>query len=397
MPPAPPMEAMPVQPQQREVLPPPPVALSNTPAEVSGIPQFAAGVPTPSPAVDVYAATAERLVDNNPNYSRATALTKELDDRVHQSDAPGRLTMNKLEREAVALLNQYSNLDNQEPGSPYGADGGLMTRMLTLGSRKRYANQEAQRKSLAGHSDALRLANQLIESGDKRLLETIAKYQALGGDWKDLFKTVGTMEDKSIDNARQAESLKLREELGDKNYDLRMENLRLKQDMQPHQIARIDAGTRSATANAVGREATNQYAGQNAAALLNLRNKQAAAIDPNTAAKMAQATGYAPTPEMAQQSHVVAPPVAPGATAPLETPAFKLKREQAEATLEGKKAATEKTRVETAAKSVDLIRKATRAAKAGVGADYWEKRSDLWDALPREEKMKLLQKYASEK
>lgn len=374
-------------------LPPPPVAVSAIPTEEAG------GIPITVPArLDpaAYALQADELMSKQKHYSRASELTGELDKRIHETGEPGdgKLTLNKVEREAAGLLAQYQNLNDQDPGSPWGADGGLMTRMLTLGSRKRYANQQAQRQSLAGNADALRLANQIIESGDKRLLETIGKYQALGGDWKDLFKTVAGLDDKSIDNARQAENLAVREHnLSERLKLAQMLNARQEQ-MQPFSIAQKQAGTELSQTNAQLGQAKLPYAGQQAAATLNLT--QAAAADrPLAAARgMAGATGLMPNADILQRSGITPP--APGVE-PVYTPKFQEQREMNDATLEGKKAALEKTKIETAAKSADLVRKATRAARAGVGADYWEKRSELWDALPKEEKMKLLQKYASEK
>jgi len=172
-----------------------------------GIAQAGRMDPNPFGGADRVATQAQGLMDTQPDYKRTHELLDEYD--------KGRSAHKALQESGNAIMQQLANLGGGDTGSPVGADGGLITRMLTLKSRNRYANTQAQRLQLSGQVEALKFAEGLHQTGNADLLAEIAKYQGLGGDWKDLFKSITGDEQKSKSDDRLWAGLDIKAERND--------------------------------------------------------------------------------------------------------------------------------------------------------------------------------------
>jgi len=343
-----------------------------------GIAQAGRMDPNPFGGADRVATQAQGLMDTQSDYKRTHELLDEYDKR--------RLAHKALEESGNAIMQQLANLGGGDTGSPFGADGGLITRMLTLKSRNRYANTQAQRLQLSGQVEALKFAEGLHQTGNANLLAEIAKYQGLGGDWKDLFKSSTGDENNDQTNERLTSALTEKIRHGSVTEGQGAGRLAISQAESPHQIDALDAMAGVRKLEMTKRTAQMPYVAPQAAANVRRTETNTAQQAPRTAAMMAGATGGLVNPEMLGLAGMEP---AIGGELPLNPKA------KAAIAAQDTGTALKKTQIAAAVgeKMTKDRKRAMRFASDGMGLSFWEKHNELWDVLPPEKKYEMLSKW----
>jgi hypothetical protein len=387
-----------------EFAPPPPVQ-SLTPmtmGELGGIPQ-----PPPSSLMQ-HAGNAEQVFRGQGDYNKSRELLHGVVDEKHLqrrrniesqvAELAGSLGLD-IDNPA-AMANALAGITSDNAAN-FGANGGLITRMLTFGARQKAAVQANQRANVATRVSVLRFLKDAMDSEDTAAINVATQLMKLGSDWKDLLKQDFEIDKFNRTDARLNEALDQKGEFGQMREERLNKLASLKEQMTPAQIAALEALTGQRQVATQKGQAELPYVAPQAAAKLSLTREQAAAVAPRTAAMGMAASGVAATPEMmAEMGLQSAPPDAttPGASlaaAPL-TPKLQANEAKTQAQIEATQANTQKVTAQAGLEIEKLRKRATRsaetfAASGRSGAEYWRKNPQAWDLLPQDTKQKLLQ------